>query len=119
MALSKDGGETFTNFKISESPFLPWTYIFFGDYTNITAHDNIIRPIWARLNDGDLSIWTALVDPFIIGIEEEQYSMFSVEQNYPNPFKESTVISFKIKQPSQISLKVFDMFGREVATLID
>ena len=119
MALSKDGGETFTNFKISESPFLPWDNIFFGDYTNITAHDNIIRPIWARLNDGDLSIWTALVDPFIIGIEEEQYSMFSIEQNYPNPFKKSTVISFKIKQPSQISLKVFDMFGREVATLIN
>ncbi len=120
MAVSRDGGETFINFKVSESPFLPWSSIFFGDYTNITAHDNVIRPIWARLEDGDLSIWTAIVDPFHVGIEDELVpNLMSLEQNYPNPFRESTHIAFKLKQQVEVSLKVYDLFGREAAVLID
>ncbi|HHH53030.1 MAG TPA: exo-alpha-sialidase, partial [Bacteroidetes bacterium] len=46
MAVSRDGGESFENFKISESPFDPNKNVFFGDYTNISAYDNIVRPIW-------------------------------------------------------------------------
>ena len=65
LAYSLDGGETFTNRKISESPFLPSSGVFFGDYSNITAHDNIVRPIWVRLHSGQLSVWTD-VTPFEI-----------------------------------------------------
>ena len=61
LAVSKDGGETFKNVKISESPFRPNSSVFFGDYNHISAHKGIIRPIWTRLDGGDLSIWTALV----------------------------------------------------------
>jgi len=62
MAMSKDGGEHFLNFRISESPFLPDGYTFFGDYNNITAYNNVVRPIWTRLQNGQLSIWTALIN---------------------------------------------------------
>ena len=118
MAVSRDAGETFINFKISESPFFPYNTVFFGDYTNVTAHDNIIRPIWARLNDGELSVWTAIVDPTYIDILEDKPELFSLEQNYPNPFKESTYFKYKIKNPTVITLQVHDVFGRIVATLI-
>jgi hypothetical protein len=40
-------------------------------------------------------------------------------QNYPNPFNPSTRIGFQIADRGRVSLKVFDMLGREVATLID
>ena len=120
-AVSKDGGETFTNYKISESPFNPVSSVFFGDYTNISAVNNIVRPIWARLDGGSLSIYTALFDSIFTGMgrNPEKYLPFSLDQNYPNPGKEDTWISFKVHYPTDVTLKVFDMYGREFATLID
>ncbi|MFH1321615.1 MAG: T9SS type A sorting domain-containing protein [Bacteroidota bacterium] len=121
MVVSTDGGYTFTNFKISESPFLPDQSVFFGDYTNITAHDSVIRPIWTRLDDSDLSIWTAIVDPDLIsGVEEELFAAnVLLNQNRPNPFTNETFISFKLHKSSIISLKVYDFMGREIRTMID
>ncbi len=118
MALSRDGGETFINFKISESPFLPYSATFFGDYTNVSVYNNVVRPIWARLEGSDLSVWTAIVDPFIVSVEEEEIpSLLSLEQNYPNPFNESTVISFKLTEAADITLRVFDVYGQVVAVI--
>jgi hypothetical protein len=45
---STDGGDTFENVKISSSPFYPVGNIFMGDYINVSAHNNKVRPIWTR-----------------------------------------------------------------------
>jgi photosystem II stability/assembly factor-like uncharacterized protein len=44
---------------------------------------------------------------------------FALEQNYPNPFNPATVISFQLPVSSRVTLKVFDVNGREVARLVD
>lgn len=119
MAVSYDGGETFHNFRVSESPFYPESGFFFGDYTNISAYDNVIRPIWTRLQDGIMSVWTADVDPMIVGMDESIPSLLSLEQNYPNPFKSSTRIAYKIMEPTNADLKIYDMYGKEVAVLFE
>ena len=62
LAYSTDGGDSFTNVKISETPFTPTLGVFFGDYNDISAYDGMVRPIWTRLSDGKLSVWTALVN---------------------------------------------------------
>lgn len=61
LAWSTDGGSTFRNRKISESPFIPDEKGFFGDYTNISAHKGIITPIWTRMDNGKTSVWTTVI----------------------------------------------------------
>lgn len=62
LAYSTDGGDTFTNQKVSAEPFKPESWIFFGDYNDISANDGMVRPIWTRQEGATLSVWTALVE---------------------------------------------------------
>ena len=44
---------------------------------------------------------------------------FSLHQNYPNPFNKHTTITFFLEENAKVSLKVFDVLGQEIATLIN
>lgn len=123
LAVSRDGGETFSNHCISESPFTPSWGVFMGDYSNIVALGEVIRPVWARMDDSKVSVWAAIIDPeFITDVPEtnagrvpDQFEMYSV---YPNPFNASATIRYRIPRSGHVVLKIYDILGREMETLL-
>ena len=59
---------------------------------------------------------------FSVGIKVISNSVpekFELMQNYPNPFNPNTIIRFQIKETRFVNLKVYDVLGKEVATLIN
>ena len=123
MAKSTDGGETFVNFKVSATPFTPTSGTFFGDYTNVSATNNIVRPIWARLDNTALSIYTAIVDftTNINIVDSNLPESMKLYDNYPNPFNPKTKIKFDITNDvtSKVTLTIFDSNGKEISKLVD
>ena len=45
--------------------------------------------------------------------------VFSLSQNYPNPFKRSTIINYQLPVTNHVSLKIYDVTGRLVKTLVN
>ena len=55
----------------------------------------------------------------IIEVEINLPLLFSLEQNYPNPFNPSTKIKYSIPQSSNVLIKVFDILGNEIKTIVN
>ncbi len=78
-----------------------------------------------------LAIYTISVDeetvvlppiPPIVSVDDEMTSVpenYSLYQNYPNPFNPSTTIRFSIIKPELVRIKIYDILGREVQTLVN
>lgn len=79
----------------------------------------------ARDINGNYSNYTSVKsvhygDAWKIGSENnDAISEYKLEQNYPNPFNPETFINYQIKENGFVSLKVYDLIGKEVANLVN
>ena len=98
--------------------FVPNPGVFFGDYTNITVHNNVVRPIWTRLHNGQLSLWTDITPFEVLQTEDFKPAVVSETLQYPNPASNISYVSFKLHQDSNVSLYLYDQQGRKVFTVL-
>ncbi len=98
-----------------------WAVLGTGFPTNVPCHDLTLHASTRKL-----VVWThgrsafsITLDPVGIIANQNIPNSFKLEQNYPNPFNPTTVISFQLAVNSFTSLKVYDLLGREVATLVN
>ncbi|MCX6175099.1 MAG: S8 family peptidase [Ignavibacteriales bacterium] len=96
-----------------------------GDFI-IRAHDTLkvgfAIAAGATLSELRNAIKQSRAEYIISALEGDHQKLptgFELFQNYPNPFNPNTVISWQIAVGAHVTLKVYDLLGREVATLVD
>lgn len=120
LATSTDGGDTFVNNMISDTPFTPTNDVFMGDYIGIDAYEGIVHAIWTRLEDGELSVWTSRIESGATPVhpgkgpkpKSVRLSLAAV-----NPTGPDARISFTLYQAADVQLTIHDVRGRLLRTL--
>ena len=79
-----------------------------------SAPVNVQDTLEFLITDNSGLIWTKSVI-----IRYTGPTVFALDQNFPNPFNPSTKIQYQLPVESRVSLKMYDMLGREVATLVE
>jgi len=124
-----DSTETTTWLNFLEQNKISWCNWSIADLTETSAALNpgasgtggwansVLKPsglfIRQKIRIGNSSVATS------VGSSTESPIKFGLNQNYPNPFNPTTMISFQLPMMSKVKLTVYDVLGREKATLVD
>ena len=75
--------------------------------------------IYAALGNGTVVAFPSIITDISEEIFDRVPDNYSLSQNYPNPFNPATTISFTIPNSQNVSLKIYNILGSEIATLIN
>jgi len=87
------------------------SYSYLNNVSRISAYE-----IFYRLKQIDFDGRFTYSSIVSVRLSPEEFALY---QNYPNPFNPSTEIIFRLKKSSDVKLKIFDILGNEIKTLLD
>lgn len=128
LARSTDTGNTWAEYEISDHNFKPIAIGglgqgYMGDNIDITSVGNKLFPVWMDNSTGVYQIWSVPIEILSVGVNGEDYASipkeFNLKQNFPNPFNPTTHIEFSLPNSADVLLKVYDLTGKEIVTLIN
>lgn len=121
---SLDQGNTWApNVKLSETfdPHVGWPQQDkMGDYFDMFSDESGAHLAWAATFNGEQDVYYSLITPSYVSISETtpEPGILSVV-NYPNPFSDKTTVRYNLVEDGFVSMKVFNMTGAEVKTIVD
>jgi hypothetical protein len=126
LSRSVDGGTTWNDYQISDHAFKPQPIGglgqgYQGDNIGLTSIGTTLWPVWMDNSTGIYQLWTSPIELSALSVNEDEslVSNFELYQNYPNPFNPVTSIQYSVASTQYVCLKVYNIMGQEVATLIN
>ena len=133
-ASSTDGGATWTYLgTLSNDPLISEAYGTVAQHLRMDGNDVVADIVYMAdqsagvnvFDEGEATVNDIMYATYVVATVDDvndpngTVNSFELKQNYPNPFNPSTTIDYSISERANVLIKVYDMLGREVSTLVN